>query len=206
MDGMQIVIATRNRHKAMEIEALFFNVGVEVFALDKLDPNGKIPDIEETGKTLKENAFLKSRTIFQLTGLPSISDDTGLEVKALGGDPGVYSARYAGEKCSYEDNINKLIKNMSLIKEGQRNASFKTVASYVDKTVELYAEGVVKGEITKEPKGLGGFGYDPVFLPVHMKKTYAELSKEEKNTLSHRSKAFSNLIKKLKRDNIISKT
>ncbi|MBF89770.1 MAG: non-canonical purine NTP pyrophosphatase, RdgB/HAM1 family [Candidatus Marinimicrobia bacterium] len=201
---MKIVIATRNRHKAMEIELLFSNLGIDIVCLDSLDPVGKIPEIEETGKTLKENALIKSRTIFELTGFPSISDDTGLEVKSLDGEPGVYSARYAGEGCSYDDNIKKLLKNMDLMENDQRNANFRTVTSFFDGTVELYAEGVVKGKITKAPKGLGGFGYDPVFLPKNMEKTYAELSKEEKNKLSHRGKAFSNLIKKLKKNNIIS--
>ena len=201
---MKIVIATRNRHKAMEIELLFSNLGIDIVCLDSLDPVGKIPEIEETGKTLKENALIKSRTIFELTGFPSISDDTGLEVKSLDGEPGVYSARYAGEGCSYDDNIKKLLKNMDLMENDQRNANFRTVTSFFDGTVELYAEGVVKGKITKAPKGLGGFGYDPVFSVLDMKKTYAQLADEEKNRVSHRGKAIRSLIEKLRENGLIA--
>ena len=203
---MKIVIATRNAHKATEIKSLFSISGIDVVSLDQLDPDGKISEVEETGKTLKENAFLKARTIHAATGLAAVADDTGLEVKALGGDPGVYSARYAGEHCSYEDNVSKLLENMDSLKSGQRIANFRTVATFVDGIVELYSEGVVKGKIIQRPKGLGGFGYDPVFLPADMKKTYAQLSQEEKNRLSHRAKAISNLVKKLRQNGIIADT
>ena len=201
---MKIVIATRNRHKAVELQTLLRLSGCDVVCLDEVDPHGNIPEVEETGTSFEENAFLKARTITKITGLSSVADDTGLEVDALGGAPGIFSARYAGESCTYEDNVKKLLSELSGIATDRRTARFITVAVYVDKETELSAEGVVEGVITEKPEGFGGFGYDPVFSVLDMKKTYAELSDEEKNRVSHRGKAIWSLIKKLRENGLIA--
>ena len=183
---MQIVLATHNRGKMSEINNLLSS-SYEVLTLDHF-PN--IKEIPETGKTLKENAFIKARTVFEMTGLPSLADDTGLEVEALGGEPGVFSARYAGEQASYQDNCEKLLKNMMRVPKEDREAKFRTVIAYKDDNRELSCDGSVKGEIAKSPKGSFGFGYDSVFYYPPFEKTFAELSEEEKNSISHRGRAL----------------
>ena len=183
---MQIVLATHNKGKMSEINNLLSS-SYEVLTLDHF-PN--IKDIPETGKTLKENAFIKARTVFEMTGLPSLADDTGLEVESLGGDPGVYSARYAGEQASYQDNCEKLLKNMMRVPKENREAKFRTVIAYKDDNRELSCDGSVKGEIAQSPKGSFGFGYDSVFYYPPLEKTFAELSEEEKNSISHRGRAL----------------
>ena len=183
---MQIVLATHNKGKMSEINSLLYS-SYEVLTLDHF-PN--IKEIPETGKTLKENAFIKARTVFEMTGLPSLADDTGLEVESLGGDPGVYSARYAGEQASYQDNCEKLLKNMMRVPKEDREAKFRTVIAYKDDNRELSCDGSVKGEIAQSPKGSFGFGYDSVFYYPPLEKTFAELSEEEKNSISHRGRAL----------------
>ena len=183
---MQIVLATHNKGKMSEINNLLSS-SYEVLTLDHF-PN--IKEIPETGKTLKENAFIKARTVFEMTGLPSLADDTGLEVESLGGDPGVYSARYAGEQASYQDNCEKLLKNMMRVPKEDREAKFRTVIAYKDDNRELSCDGSVKGEIAQSPKGSFGFGYDSVFYYPPFEKTFAELSEEEKNSISHRGRAL----------------
>ena len=201
---MKIVIATRNRHKAVELQTLLHGAGYNAVRLDEIDPDGKIPEVEETGTTFKENALLKAHAIAKATGLPSVADDTGLEVDALEGAPGIFSARYAGKNCTYEDNVKKLLKELSDIADDRRTARFKTVAVYVHKETELSAEGVVEGVITEKAEGFGGFGYDPVFSVWDMKKTYAQLADEEKNRVSHRGKAIRSLIEKLRENGLIA--
>ncbi|RPH02448.1 MAG: RdgB/HAM1 family non-canonical purine NTP pyrophosphatase [bacterium TMED144] len=183
---MQIVLATHNKGKMSEINNLLSS-SYEVMTLDRFP---KIKEIPETGKTLKENAFIKARTVFEMTGLPSLADDTGLEVKSLGGDPGVFSARYAGEQASYQDNCQKLLKNMMRVPKEDREAKFRTVIAYKDDNRELSCDGSVKGEIAQSPKGSFGFGYDSVFYYPPLEKTFAELSEEEKNSISHRGRAL----------------
>ena len=183
---MQIVLATHNKGKMSEINNLLSS-SYEVLTLDHF-PN--IKEIPETGKTLKENAFIKARTVFEMTGLPSLADDTGLEVESLGGDPGVYSARYAGEQASYQDNCEKLLKNMMRVPKEDREAKFRTVIAYKDDNRELSCDGSVMGEIAQSPKGSFGFGYDSVFYYPPLEKTFAELSEEEKNSISHRGRAL----------------
>ena len=183
---MQIVLATHNKGKMSEINNLLSS-SYEVLTLDHF-PN--IKEIPETGKTLKENAFIKARTVFEMTGLPSLADDTGLEVEALGGEPGVFSARYAGEQASYQDNCEKLLKNMMRVPKKDREAKFRTVIAYKDDNRELSCDGSVKGEIAQSPKGSFGFGYDSVFYYPPLEKTFAELSEEEKNSISHRGRAL----------------
>jgi len=201
---MKIVIATRNRHKAVELQTLLHGVGYDAVRLDEIDPDGKIPEVEETGITFKENALLKAHAIAKATGLPSVADDTGLEVDALEGAPGIFSARYAGENCTYEDNVKKLLGELSDVADDRRTARFKTVAVYAHKETELSAEGVVEGVITEKAEGFGGFGYDPVFSVWDMKKTYAQLADEEKNRVSHRGKAIRSLIEKLHENGLIA--
>lgn len=170
------------------------DLSVEIITLDDYPEVG---DIEETGETLEENALLKARTVNRITGIPAIGDDTGLEVDSLDGGPGVYSARYAGEHATYEDNINKLLAEMSDMGENERTARFRTVAAFVDGETELTSEGKIEGMITFEPKGMFGFGYDPLFFIPEMNCTFAELSAEEKNKISHRGHALRNLYKHL---------
>jgi len=201
---MKIVIATRNRQKAVELQTLLHGAGYDAVQLDEIDPDGKIPEVEETGTTFKENALLKAHAIAKATGLPSVADDTGLEVDALEGAPGIFSARYAGENCTYEDNVKKLLRELSDVADDRRTARFKTVAVYVHKETELSAEGVVEGVITEKAEGFGGFGYDPVFSVLDMKKTYAQLADEEKNRVSHRGKAIRSLIEKLHENGLIA--
>ena len=184
---MELVIATHNKDKFKE---LFLGLESLELKLRSLNDFPEIGEIIEDGDTLEENALIKARTVFKLTGLPSISDDTGLEVAALNGQPGIYTARYAGENCSYSDNVNKMIDEMKLVPWESRNAEFKTYMAYVDKHVELTACGVVKGKIDKKIKNVGGFGYDPIFYVSEFKRTFSEMSIEEKNKISHRGKAI----------------
>ena len=154
-----------------------------------------IGEIEETGTTLLENSLLKARTVHDRTGLPAIADDTGLEIDALDGAPGVYSARFAGLNPTYEDNVNKLLSVMENVPDDMRSARFRTVISFVDEIQELWTEGFIDGKITKAPRGKMGFGYDPVFYVPRLEKTFAELSTDEKNKISHRGIALQKLRK-----------
>jgi len=187
---MEIILATHNKDKQKELHNSFNNTNLKILTLQDFPHIG---EIIEDGDTLEENAFIKSRIVFNETGIPTISDDTGLFVDALNGVPGVFSARYAGENCSYSDNVNKLLFNMENLDYSFRTAIFKTVVTYVSKDLELVAEGSVKGIITKKPKGNKGFGYDPIFYVPETKKTFAEMSINEKQKISHRSKAIINL-------------
>ena len=198
---MKIILATHNIDKCKELQKSLNNSSIEIVTL-KTYPN--IGEIVEDGQTLIENAFIKSRTVFNLTNIPTISDDTGLFVDALDGEPGIYSARYAGENCTYVDNVNKLLNDMSNIKKSLRSATFKTVVTYVSKDLELVAEGSVKGFITEKPKGENGFGYDPIFNVEKLNKTFAEMTINEKKSISHRSKAINNLVSLLNSHNLFN--
>ena len=191
---MKIVLATHNRDKCAEMLAILGEMPIELLTLNEFP---EIGEIIEDGKTLKENAFIKAILSHKVTKLPTIADDTGLEVDALGGQPGIFSARYAGENCSYSDNINKLLQEMENVPLNKRSALFKTAIAYVDDNMELATEGVVEGIITDVTKGIDGFGYDPVFYVPDMKKTYAEMTMNEKNKHSHRGKAVKNMQKLL---------
>lgn len=181
---MKIIFATHNDNKTKEVRALL--PSFEVLSLGDL---GYKQDIPEIGITLQENAGIKSKTIFDEFKLPVIADDTGLEVKALNGAPGVYSARYAGEPANSEKNMQKLLQNLEGVE--QRNAAFITVISYIPKDgVELLFEGTVEGEILKEKRGEKGFGYDPIFKPKDYELSFAEMSTKEKNKISHRARAL----------------
>jgi XTP/dITP diphosphohydrolase len=181
------IVATFNRHKAAELLALLAVPGVTLVSLADW-PGAESP--EETGATLLENARIKAHAAVALTGLPAIADDTGLDVDALDGAPGVHAARYSGSGATYASNVAKLLRELHGVPAERRTARFKTVcvAAWPDGR-ELQAEGVLEGAITEEPRGEQGFGYDPVFQPAGESRTYAELSEAEKNVLSHRARA-----------------
>jgi XTP/dITP diphosphohydrolase len=184
----EFVLATANPDKAEEIKDI---LGDSVRLISRPPELG---DVEETGSTLLENARLKALSVARETGRPAVADDTGLEVEALGGAPGVYSARYAGERASYQDNVAKLLRELADYAEPRR-ARFRTVAVVVwpDRS-ELVAEGSVPGVIALAPRGTGGFGYDPVFVPNDGDgRTFAEMDAREKHRISHRGAAFRSL-------------
>lgn len=194
-EASRYVIATFNRHKAAELHALLALPEVELVSLADW-PGASAP--EETGDTLLANARIKARAAVALTGLPAIADDTGLEVDALGGAPGVYAARYAGPEASYADNVAKLLHELSGVPAARRTARFRTVciAAWPDGR-ELVADGVLVGVIANLPRGGNGFGYDPVFVPAGEMRTYAELTDAEKNADSHRARAVRALAERL---------
>ena len=189
---MKIVLATHNHDKEIELQHSLRCLDVDICSLSEYPDIG---EIEETGTTLLENSLLKAHTVHDRTGLPTIADDTGLEIDALDGAPGVYSARFAGLNATYEDNVNKLLSVMENVPDDMRSARFRTVISYVDKTQELWTEGFIDGRITETPRGNMGFGYDPVFYVPRLEKTFAELSTNEKNKISHRGLALQKLRK-----------
>ena len=189
---MKIVLATHNHDKEIELQHSLRGLGVDICLLSEYPDIG---EIEETGTTLLENSLLKARTVHDRTGLPAIADDTGLEIDALDGAPGVYSARFAGLNPTYEDNVNKLLSVMENVPDDMRSARFRTVISFVDEIQELWTEGFIDGKITEAPRGNMGFGYDPVFYVPRLEKTFAELSTDEKNKISHRGIALQKLRK-----------
>ena len=190
-----IVIATHNPDKKKEIMIALHELGVNILFLDNFP---EIGEIEETGSTLLENSLIKARTVSAITGIPAIADDTGLEVDALNGAPGIYSARYAGINVSYEDNVRKLLSEMSSTDMDSRTARFRTVVSFHSTNKELWTEGVIEGSITMGAIGTGGFGYDPVFKVEQTGKTFAEMTRREKNKISHRGVALEKMCKLLK--------
>ena len=191
---LRLVLATANADKAAEIRTILAPFGVEL-----LPRPGDLGDVAETGATLEENARLKAEALTRATGLPAVADDTGLLVDALGGAPGVFSARYAGEHATYADNVAKLLAELAGVGLEARTARFETVAlaRWPDGR-EVVGRGVVEGLITTEPRGTAGFGYDPVFVPAEGDgRTFAEMTAEEKHGLSHRGRAFRALADKL---------
>jgi XTP/dITP diphosphohydrolase len=191
MKFKKIVFATGNPNKLKEIKSAVD--GFEIVGLRDLDITEEIP---ETGHTLKENALQKAKYVYEKTGLNCFSDDTGLEIEALNNRPGVYSAMYAGDDCNAENNIQKVLKELSSIRN--RKAKFKTVISLILNGQECFFEGAVNGEILEEKSGAGGFGYDPIFRPVGYEETFAEMSIAQKNEISHRGLAVKKLVSFLK--------
>ena len=191
---MKIVLATNNKHKLEEIRAILYGCFEQLLSLSEL---GLDIEIEETGATLEENALIKAREIVRLTGMPALADDTGLMVDTLGGAPGVYSARYAGEAHDDKSNRQLLLKNLENATD--RSAHFGTVIAvcYPDGSY-LTAEGRVDGKIIFEERGEGGFGYDSLFYSEEIGKTFAEATPEEKNSISHRGRALRAMLEKLK--------
>ncbi|HAY51634.1 MAG TPA: non-canonical purine NTP pyrophosphatase, RdgB/HAM1 family [Acidimicrobiaceae bacterium] len=186
---MDLVCASANSHKYSEMAQILSGV------VNLIPRPPEIPDVVEDANTLEGNARLKATAIQSSTGCPAVADDTGLEVDALGGAPGIFSARYAGENATYEENVSKLLEEMSQVTGEGRSARFRTVALIVwEDGAETIAEGVVEGVIAETPSGKGGFGYDSVFIPSSGEgKTFAEMSDEEKNDISHRGVAFRKL-------------
>ena len=184
----ELVLATRNRNKVIELVALLGDLGITIRTLDEF-PDA--PDVVEDGDTCEANAVKKARVIAEFTGLAAVADDTGLEVDALGGRPGVYAARYAGEDATYEDNCRKLLRELTDVPREQRTARFLTVAAIALPSDGIrVVQGTLEGVIAEEASGTLGFGYDPVFLIPELGKTLAQLSADQKNTISHRAKAF----------------
>jgi XTP/dITP diphosphohydrolase len=181
-----IVLATRNEGKVRELKGILRDYPVDLRSLNDFGP---IPEAVEDGASFDENAYKKAYFTAKILGLPAMADDSGLVVPALGGAPGVYSARYAGEKASDADNIKKLLAEMA--DQSDRRAAFECVISVaVPSGPALTYEGRCEGEITREPKGEGGFGYDPVFYSPELGKTFAESTMDEKNRVSHRGRAL----------------
>ncbi|TVR28780.1 MAG: RdgB/HAM1 family non-canonical purine NTP pyrophosphatase [Balneolaceae bacterium] len=188
-----VFLASGNKHKIDELRQVLAPLGIDLKSvLDFSDAE----EVDEDQPDLEGNAMKKASFWHRKTGLPSLADDTGLEVDALEGAPGVYSARYAGEKATYDDNVNKLLNELEGKKD--RSAQFRTVVAYVTDNEEMIFEGVCRGEIIQEKKGDKGFGYDPVFVPDGYDKTFAELSSTEKNKISHRGIAVRKFIDFLK--------
>jgi XTP/dITP diphosphohydrolase len=191
MGDVRMVVASANPDKAAEILAILGKVP----GLEPVPRPTNVPDVEEDGDTLVDNARLKARALVEATGLPAVADDTGLEVEALGGAPGVYSARYAGDHATYADNVAKLLDELrkaGAIEPEQRNAKFRCVAlvAYPDGD-DIWVAGEVTGHITAAPAGDAGFGYDPVFAPDGLGgRTFAEMDTSEKHEISHRGRAF----------------
>jgi XTP/dITP diphosphohydrolase len=185
---MKIVLATNNKHKIKEIKDILADLEVDILTLKDFH---HAPQVEETGKTLEENAVIKAKTICEFTGLPSMADDSGLEVNELDGAPGVMSARFAGEHCSFKDNNLKLLSLMQDVPQERRDARFVCVVALAKNlTQTITVKGEVKGSITFQEMGASGFGYDPIFWLPGLKKTFAQLTLKEKNKISHRAKAF----------------
>jgi XTP/dITP diphosphohydrolase len=185
---MKIVFASNNKNKILEIQSMLPE-SIQIVSLESI---GCLEEIPETSETIEGNAILKANYVTQNYRLDCFADDTGLEVEALNGEPGVYSARYAGEQRNADDNMNKLLDKLA--NKTNRTAQFKTVIALNLKGEQYLFEGIASGEIIKEKIGFGGFGYDPIFKPVNYDETFAQLSLEIKNEISHRGKATKALL------------
>jgi XTP/dITP diphosphohydrolase len=186
-----LLIATRNRDKAHEFREMLGDLSVTIKTLDDFPQVG---EVDEDADTLEGNALKKAREAHRATGVPSIADDTGLEVGYLNGAPGVYSARYAGPRATYGDNCAKLLRNMRGVPPRRRGARFRCVIAFVrEEGKSRLVDGICRGVITEAPKGQNGFGYDPVFLPLGHTATFGEMTPDEKNGVSHRARAIAEL-------------
>ncbi len=184
----EILLATRNPDKVRELAVLLGDLGIRIRTLADFPT---APEVEEDGTTCEANALKKARETASATGIPSVADDTGLEVDALGGRPGVFAARYAGERATYEDNCRKLLKELDGVPPARRTARFVTVAALaMPSGHSRVAAGILAGAIAETCVGSRGFGYDPVFFVPELGRTLAELTADEKNRISHRAKAF----------------
>lgn len=191
---MKICFATHNQNKLKEIQAAIPNVSVV-----DLSEIGCTEEIPETGATLEENSIIKAKHVFDNYNINCFADDTGLEVEALNGEPGVYSARYAGKPSNSEANIDLLLKKME--NQSNRKARFRTVITFIENGVEKQFEGIVNGKISTSRIGEKGFGYDPIFIPNGYETSFAEMTMEEKNKISHRGLAVKQLIEYLSENN-----
>ncbi len=181
---MKIIFATSNQHKLKEVKSIALS-GIEIVSLKEIGFEGELP---ETHETIEENSLEKAEYLSKKFNTTCFAEDTGLIIDAINGEPGVYSARYAGENATFDDNVNKVLSKM----EGKENrmARFKTVITYYLQGNYVQFEGITEGEILNERKGTEGFGYDPIFVPEGSTKAYAEMTLEEKNKFSHRKKSF----------------
>ena len=189
---IKLVFATSNEHKLKEIRSVAFE-GIEIVGLKDIGFNG---ELAETQDTIEGNSLQKAEYLSKHFNIPCFSEDTGLIIDALNGEPGVYSARYAGEKATFDDNVNLVLANMK--GKANRKARFKTVITYYSSGEYVQFEGITEGEILKERTGSEGFGYDPIFKPSGSDKSYAEMSLAEKNSFSHRKKSFDRFANHLK--------
>lgn len=194
---MKFIIATNNKKKLRELSVILGMLGVEAVSLAEA---GVESDVEETGTTFEENSRLKAVAAMEKSGLPAIADDSGLEVDALGGEPGIYSARYGGDLCADDkERYEYLLKNMENVPDGKRGARFVSVITCIfPDGREVVARGEIEGEILRAPVGEGGFGYDPIFFVPEENMTTAEMSAERKNEISHRARSLQIMSKKLK--------
>ena len=192
----RLLLASGNKGKLREFETLFRPLGIVLITLDELL---SIPEPDETGATFAENAMLKASYFATRTGLWSIADDSGLEIDALGGRPGVLSARFGGINTSYEDKMELVLRELAGVIEDQRGAQFVSVIALADPSgeVRFTAEGICRGTIGERPHGTNGFGYDPIFIPAGFDRTFGEMSDAEKRLLSHRGKASIEFIRKM---------
>jgi XTP/dITP diphosphohydrolase len=193
---MTILLATGNAHKIEEITAVLKNISpnLDLISLKDLIQKPEMP--EETGATLEENAFLKAIGIFETTGIACIADDTGLEIDALNGAPGVYSARFAGDDANDKANREKVLKLLK--NEGDRSAKFRTLICFHDGIRTIFGEGEIAGEILKSERGEKGFGYDSIFQPENSERSFAEMNSDEKNSVSHRARALQDFAERFK--------
>ncbi len=194
---MKVVLASKNQHKLVEISKIIEKFGFELVLQSQL---GVDIDVEETGSTFEENSYIKAKAVMEATGLPALADDSGIAVDALNGEPGIYSARY-GFDPTLDDwgRLQLLLKNAQDIPDGQRQAQFVCVITMVTPEGQtIQARGEIHGQLTREPRGENGFGYDPIFYYPPMGKTTAEMTAEEKNQVSHRANALNVFYNKLK--------
>jgi XTP/dITP diphosphohydrolase len=185
----KIIIATTNSGKLREIKRIFSDSSMKILSLSDF-PN--FPEIIEDGNSFEENAEKKARLVYEITGIPALGDDSGLDVEQLGGAPGIYSARYSGEGATYESNNKKLLKELEKYPLPHL-AKFVCVAVYYNGKEKIVKRGEIMGQIISSPKGTNGFGYDPIFIPDGFNITFAELNIDEKNRISHRAKAFTEM-------------
>ncbi|ROL61403.1 RdgB/HAM1 family non-canonical purine NTP pyrophosphatase [Bacteroidetes/Chlorobi group bacterium ChocPot_Mid] len=196
---MILLLGSNNKHKASEVRQILDEVLKSQYTLKILsEVLDEFHDVVEDGETLEENAYKKAKEYFELAKIPCFADDTGLEIDALNGLPGVKSARFAGEDCIDKNNRTKVLQLMDGLPEEQRTARFRTVICYFDGANAKYVEGICSGRIISEERGTNGFGYDSIFVPEGYERTFAEMQAEEKNAISHRGKAIRNFAKWLK--------
>ncbi len=194
---MELVLATRNRHKVSEIRAILQGLNLTIRTLDDFPT---VPEVVEDGTTCRENAVKKAWVMARETDKLTLADDTGLEVEALGGRPGVYSSRFAGERATFSDNRLKLLQELKGVPALKRKALFRCIIALASPTLVLAVEeGVLSGRIAVQERGQAGFGYDPIFMVTRRGKTLAEMTPEEKNRISHRARALAKIKRHLKR-------
>ena len=192
----KIVIASANNHKVSEISIKIQPFFDQILSLADFP---EIGEIIEDGNTIEENSFIKSKAAFEYTKIPSVADDTILEVDALNGDPGLFTARYAGENATYEENMTKLLEKLDGIEDSARTARFRTIISYVNGEDDFHVEGIIEGKILNNRVGNNGFGYDPIFYSTEFNLSLAEMNSDLKNRISHRGLAIEKFVSKIKK-------